>query len=85
MASAAARGTTTPRRCAAPPAAARARIGRCRTRRSRRASGIYTDADFVGFRVVRPLRDPDAGEGEALRAGDRESIKDYKEAQAGKQ
>ena len=37
--SAAARGTTIPRRCAAPPGAVRARTGSSRTRRFRRASG----------------------------------------------
>ena len=31
-----------------------------------------TDADFLGFRVVRPLVDPGRGEGEALRAGNRD-------------
>ena len=40
------------------PPRRRARSGRCKTRRSRRASGIIPMRQFVGFRVVRPLRVP---------------------------
>ena len=47
-----------------------------------------TDANFVGFRVVRPLRDADGRRGHAVRArrvrASKEFI-DYDKAQAGKQ
>ena len=43
-----------------------------------------TDADFVGFRVVRPLKLPEAEEAK-LYEPDIKAIKDYAEAQGGKQ
>jgi formylglycine-generating enzyme required for sulfatase activity len=43
-----------------------------------------TDADFLGFRVVRPLTKPDA-EKAKLYEPEYQAIKDYKEANAGKQ
>jgi formylglycine-generating enzyme required for sulfatase activity len=44
----------------------------------------HTDADFLGFRVVRPLVTPDP-EKAKLYEPEVEMIKEYKEAQAGKQ
>jgi formylglycine-generating enzyme required for sulfatase activity len=44
----------------------------------------HTDADFLGFRVVRPLVTPDA-EKAKLYEPETEVIKEYKESQAGKQ
>ena len=46
-----------------------------------------TDADFVGFRVVRPLRTPPADEAKRydLDAEQLQELKDYKEAHAGKE
>ena len=43
-----------------------------------------TDADFVGFRIVRPLRTPTADEAKMYEP-DGEAIKEYMSAQAGKQ
>lgn len=43
-----------------------------------------TDADFVGFRLVRPLRTPTAAEAKAFEP-DGDAIKEYMAAQAGKQ
>ena len=43
-----------------------------------------TDADFVGFRVVRPLRVPTVEES-AVFEPDYEAIKEFREAEAGKQ
>ena len=47
----------------------------------------HTDADFVGFRVVRPLRVPKAEEAARYEVTDfeRQEYLDYQEAQAGKQ
>jgi len=47
----------------------------------------HTDADFVGFRVVRPLRVPTAEEAARYEVTDfeKEEYLDYKEAQSGKQ
>ena len=44
----------------------------------------HTDADFLGFRVVRPLREPTAEEAK-LYEPDPQVMKDYREAQGGKQ
>jgi formylglycine-generating enzyme required for sulfatase activity len=46
-----------------------------------------TDADFVGFRVVRPLRDPTPEEAKKYGLDDEQlqEMKDYKEAHAGKE
>ena len=47
----------------------------------------HTDADFVGFRVVRPLRAPTAEEAARyeLTEVEKKELKDYHESQAGKQ
>lgn len=47
----------------------------------------HTDADFVGFRVVRPLRVPSAEEAARYEVTDfeKQEFLDYQEAQAGKQ
>ncbi len=47
----------------------------------------FTDANFVGFRVVRPLHAPTAEEAAKYEVTDfeKEELKDYKKAQAGKQ
>ncbi len=44
----------------------------------------HTDADFVGFRIVRPLRKPTAEESKKYEP-DYEEIKEYAEAQSGKE
>ena len=84
---AAARGPTRRRCCAAPRGAVRARTGRRKTRRSRRASGILPTRNFVGFRVVRPLRTPTAEEAARyeITEFEKQELIDYKKAQAGKQ
>ena len=47
----------------------------------------FTDANFVGFRVVRPLRTPTAEEAARFELSDfeKQELLDYKKAQAGKQ
>jgi len=47
----------------------------------------FTDANFVGFRVVRPLRTPTAEEAAKyeITENEKEDFQDYKKAQAGKQ
>jgi hypothetical protein len=46
-----------------------------------------TDGDFLGFRLVRPLRTPAAAEAKRYELDDEQlqEIKDYKEAHAGKE
>ncbi len=58
----AARGTTTPKRCAARPAAARHADWKIQDPQIPQSLWYYTDALFCGFRVVRPLREPTAEE-----------------------
>ncbi len=66
---------------------ARTRTGRRKTRRFRKSIWYLTDAPFVGFRVIRPLRVPSPEEAARyeLTEYEKREFLDYRKAQAGKQ